>query len=87
MQAFSFASPDARCAWMSRQDIGALDSMFVGIDLGLCDLAGTARVIEKLLGKCGSEPAPGYGHAMLQLARLITPRDQRSTHIINTARI
>lgn len=42
--------------------------------LGLPEVADAAREVERLLGVSGTEPSPGYGHAMLRLANLLTPR-------------
>jgi len=43
------------------------------LDLGLATVADTAAGIERILGPSGTEPGPGYGDAMLWLAKLITP--------------
>jgi hypothetical protein len=43
------------------------------IDLGLPTVADAALDVERILGKPGTDPAAGYGDAMLTLARLITP--------------
>jgi len=47
------------------------------LDLGLSAIADTAADIERILGPCGAEPGPGYGEAMLQLAKIMTPTSLR----------
>jgi 4-phytase / acid phosphatase len=41
--------------------------------LGLSDIADVAAEVERLLGGVGTTPLPGYGHAMLRLAKILTP--------------
>ncbi|MDF4024674.1 hypothetical protein P3W24_06845 [Luteibacter sp. PPL201] len=41
-------------------------------ECGLATIATAARHVERLLGIAGSEPNAGYGHAMLQLANVIS---------------
>ncbi|MGN6479495.1 hypothetical protein [Luteibacter sp.] len=42
-------------------------------ELGLHAVSDAAADVAAILGDPGTEPSPGYGHAMLRLAKLLTP--------------
>lgn len=42
-------------------------------EMGLAGVLGVAEDVIVLLRPPGTEPLPGYGHAMLRLAKILTP--------------
>jgi 4-phytase/acid phosphatase len=46
--------------------------------IGLLDVAEAAEDVVVLLRPPGNEPIPGYGHAMLRLAKALSPPSRRT---------